>query len=90
MLARLLTLAGDAGRADALRQQLEKHQAYAVLAGSYFPRIDQAADWMEKAIEQRDPLAVVMLLGAGTEIWRSSPRWPALAKMINLPEHPKT
>jgi Tfp pilus assembly protein PilF len=90
VLASMLAATGDASRADALRQQLERRQAYAALANSYLPKLDQAVDWMEKAIEQRDPLAVVMLLGPGTEIWRSSSRWPALAKMINLPEDPRT
>ena len=43
--------------------------------------IDQAADWFEKAIEQRDP--AMPTLGYR---FRSSPRWPALAKMMNLPQ----
>jgi Tfp pilus assembly protein PilF len=88
VLAAVLTLTGDVSRADALRQQLEQQQAYAALAGSYFPGTDPAADWMEKAIEQRDPVAVMALFGAGIEIWRSSPRWPALATMLNLPVKP--
>jgi len=45
--------------------------------------IDQAADWLERCIEQRDGLAP-------SNRWYfeacSSPRWPALAKMMNLPE----
>ena len=42
---------------------------------------DQAAEWTAKAIEERDP-GVLMLL----PYMRTSSRWPALAKMLNLPE----
>ena len=47
---------------------------------------DQAADWFEKAIEQRDPAVVGYLRTPLMRILRSSPRWPALAKQMNLPE----
>ena len=44
--------------------------------------LDRAAKWAELAIEQRD-MPFVQNLGP---LLRSSPRWPALAKMMNLPE----
>jgi hypothetical protein len=49
--------------------------------------IDQAADWLEKAIEQRDIWVPGLLLAGnagGRVIW-SSPRWPKLAKLLNAP-----
>ena len=42
---------------------------------------DQAAEWTAKAIEQRDPRVMILL-----PYMRTSSRWPALAKMLNLPE----
>jgi len=42
---------------------------------------DQSADWLAKAIEQRDSGVPALL-----PFMRTSSRWPALAKMLNLPE----
>ncbi|MGB6782172.1 MAG: protein kinase [Terracidiphilus sp.] len=47
--------------------------------------IDRAADWAEKAIEERDSLAATYLQSAIGEPLRASPRWPALRQMMNLP-----
>jgi serine/threonine protein kinase len=44
--------------------------------------IDLAADWAERSLEQRDP-GIPMLLASAP--FRSSARWPALAKLLNLP-----
>jgi len=45
---------------------------------------EQAAMWWEKMIDQRDYLAT-----GAPRVWAkallSSPRWPALAKRMNLP-----
>jgi serine/threonine-protein kinase len=46
---------------------------------------DAAADWFEKAIEQRDPAVVGYLRTPLLKTLRSSPRWAALAKQMNLP-----
>ena len=48
--------------------------------------IDLAADWYEKAIEQHAPFVVVWATHSYTRPLRASPRWPALARMMNLPE----
>jgi eukaryotic-like serine/threonine-protein kinase len=45
--------------------------------------LDAAADWAEKAIERRQT-AVLFFLNAHATALRSTPRWPALAKMMNL------
>ena len=47
--------------------------------------IEQAADWAEKAIERREPWAVFLATLALAKDLRRSSRWPALAKMMNLP-----
>lgn len=46
--------------------------------------IDQAADWFEKAIEQRNPGVTFLLQSSIAEPRRSSPRWPKLAAFMNL------
>jgi hypothetical protein len=45
-----------------------------------------AADWTEKAIEQRDAALTSYLQLPPLKELRRSPRWPALAKMMNLPD----
>ena len=47
-------------------------------------QIDLAADWIEKAIEERDPHAPPLLQNAIGEPLRLSPRWPKLAALMNL------
>ena len=46
--------------------------------------IDAAIDWYERAIEQRQPMAVLLAAPGYMKAARSSPRWPKLAKMMNL------
>jgi serine/threonine protein kinase len=48
--------------------------------------IDPAADWFEKAIEERHPMVSPTLQSAITEPRRASPRWPRLAALMNLPK----
>ncbi len=45
--------------------------------------LDAAADWTETAIEQR-AVAVLFFLHAHAIALRSTPRWPRLARMMNL------
>ena len=73
---------GDAARAESLLQQLAPGAALG-WAAYHLVRLefDQAADWTAKAIEQRDPRVMILL-----PYMRTSSRWPALAKMLNLPE----
>lgn len=47
--------------------------------------IDRAADWTEKALDQRDPLMVMFLQLPLAKDLHASGRWPTLAKMMNLP-----
>jgi serine/threonine protein kinase/tetratricopeptide (TPR) repeat protein len=51
----------------------------------YLSEIDAAADWYEKMIEQREPFAVIYAGSFLCKELRQSPRWPALARKINLP-----
>jgi TolB-like protein/Flp pilus assembly protein TadD/predicted Ser/Thr protein kinase len=48
--------------------------------------IDAAIDWYEQAIEQRQPIAPKCAAAGFFRPLRESPRWPRLARMMNLPE----
>ena len=47
---------------------------------------DQFANWAEKAIAQRDPNILPALCGPNRKFVVANGRWPALARMLNLPE----
>ena len=86
-----LVRAGDAAKAEELVDKLNPPDVYGVpTARMLFHQVcaefEQGAYWAERAIEQRDPVAVIHLLGPDTNGWRSSTRWPELAKMMNVSE----
>jgi len=87
--AGMLKRTGNDGRAEALLQKLregDEHQAplgflnFHLLCGE----TDQAADWLEKLIEQRHSQAGALLRLA--QAAHPDPRWAAVAKKMNLPE----
>lgn len=91
LLAGLFVRTGSQGRAERLLGKLRSDQAYSAPIGwcafhLLCSEIDQAADWIEKAIQQRHPRAIMMLSGPPRTLLQSSSRWPALAKLMNLPE----
>jgi len=57
---------------------------YHVLSGD----LETSADWYERAIEERDPFALVFAYAPLTSDLRESPRWPQLARMMNLLSQP--
>jgi TolB-like protein len=84
-LAGLLALTGEKERAERLIESMQGMIpigmiVYHLVGGD----IDAAIDWYERAIEQRQPLAVVLAAAGYMKAARSSPRWPKLAKMMNL------
>ena len=90
LLAAMLKQTGDVQRSEELLQKLLPGDAYAAPHGLthfylYCGELDKAIDWTEKAIEQRQP-AVLFFLNTHIEQLRSSPRWPNLAKLLNLPQ----
>ena len=92
--AAMLQRAGETSRAEDLVQQLDPRKGYVDPIGPAIFHLlrgdlDRTADWVEKAIEQRQA-AVFFFLSAHATALRSSARWPALARMMNLPGHPKS
>jgi len=90
LLAAMLKQTGDVQRSEELLQKLLPGDAYAAPHGLthfylYCGELDKAIDWTEKAIEQRQP-AVVFFPNTPIEQLRSSPRWPNLARLLNLPQ----
>jgi serine/threonine-protein kinase len=87
VLSGMLARTGDTTRAEELLRMLGDGKAYGAPLGlaaySYYAGdLDQCANWVEKAIEQRHPAVLASEL---LVLWRSTPRWPALARMMNLP-----
>lgn len=91
LLAGLLVRAGDPARAREVLCTLGDGQDYGVpCALAMFHLLcsenEQAAEWTERALEQRDQLVPMILL---TPPWgpmlRTTSRWPALARKMNLP-----
>jgi tetratricopeptide (TPR) repeat protein len=87
VFAGILKHMGEEDRADELIQKLMSGEPYGIpkaqVVFSYLSgNIDKAADWVEKMIEQHH------LNASHLARWcvRSSPRWPTLAKRMNLPE----
>jgi tetratricopeptide (TPR) repeat protein len=89
MLAGCLQRAGDADRSqEVLRLLGNGHQFGAPIGFAIHPAInDEAeagAEWLEKAITERDPRAIVFVVLPTGHVWRRSARWPTLAKTLNL------
>ncbi|HZZ17001.1 MAG TPA: hypothetical protein VFE08_13690, partial [Candidatus Sulfotelmatobacter sp.] len=67
----------------------QNHGAPCALAIFHFlcSENEQAAEWTERALEQRDQLVPMILLSPPWgPMLRTSSRWPALAKRMNLPD----
>ena len=82
-LAGILAQLGEKERADELVAKLRNMGRIGLfLYHLLFSENDTTADWFAKMIEDRDPTAPSW---SCLKPIRSSPRWPALAKMMNLP-----
>ena len=93
LLAGLLDRNGDQPRAQQVLQSLGDGRAHGAPCGFaiyHFLRseFEQAAEWTEKAIEQKHQMVAMLLLSPPyAPMLRSTSRWPALARMMNLPVH---
>jgi len=88
VLAGLLSLAGETQRADELIETLTADTAARLSAAIIFHLVrrepDQAADWAEKAIAEREPNVPLLVR---VELVRRHPRWIALARSMNFPDY---
>jgi eukaryotic-like serine/threonine-protein kinase len=88
IFAGLLAQAGQAARGEAIMHGLERaklnpfsHVYFHVLRSE----IELAADWYEKAIEQRELFALICAPSPAIKHLRESARWPRLAQLMKLP-----
>jgi len=91
ILAGLVSVTSDRERAQDLFQKLRALPAHAIPSAMTMYHLarsesDDAIEWMEKAIELRDPWAPRLPRVGLTKILRSNPRWPVLMRMMNLPD----
>jgi tetratricopeptide (TPR) repeat protein len=90
LLAAASRINGDPRRAAEIVAQLTSGPAYGMpLALATYhtccSEIDAAADWTERAIAERHP-ALFFFLRVHARPLLASPRWPALAELLKLPE----
>jgi tetratricopeptide (TPR) repeat protein len=80
----------EAARAETLLAKLRGDANGAPLGLTCFHltrgEIDSAVEWAGKAVEQRFPAIIVLLILPFEPLFRQSPGWPALLKKMNLPE----
>jgi TolB-like protein/Tfp pilus assembly protein PilF len=91
LYAGVLVRTGEPDRGREIVRALGGGEAYGAsrgLAGfhSLCGDIDAAADWYERAIEERDPNIPYVLQTVRSIQLRDSSRWPRLAALMNLPE----
>jgi TolB-like protein len=89
MYAGLLVRTGQPERGQDVLKALGSSDAFGTTRGvavfhTCCGQIDLAADWFERAIEERDPSAPALLQSAIGEPLRLSSRWPKLAALMNL------
>jgi eukaryotic-like serine/threonine-protein kinase len=88
LLAATSRRAGDERRADQLTDELHKMRGQPhwgiVLYHLVNKDVDEAAHWIEKAIEQRDLMTIIQIRAPLAEPVRASAQWAALASRANL------
>jgi serine/threonine-protein kinase len=85
LLAGLLMQAGEKERAGKLLEICGTKPSGMILYYLICAEIDAALDWYERDIELREPAAAHLASAGFFKPLRDSPRWPKLAKMMNLP-----
>ena len=88
LLAGLLVCGGERDRAE---QVLATMSGRVPIGQTMFHlvcgEIDAAMDWYQQDIELRRPNAPMIAFAGFLEPLRASPRWPHVARMMNLPGH---
>ncbi len=55
------------------------------MVSRYTGELDEAANWYERVIDERDPFALVYAASPQLASLRAHWRWPAIARMMHLP-----
>jgi eukaryotic-like serine/threonine-protein kinase len=87
LLGGAVWMAGDRARAAALLAEMQTPMPLwgRVWYHLYTGELDEAADWYERVIDERDPFALVYAASPQLASLRAHGRWPAIARMMNLP-----
>ena len=93
LLAGLLSSIGEVDRAEELRHELLRGDEYGAAMGLLLFHLGcsetrKAAEWGERAIEQRDPRMILLMSLVRVflpEILRSDPSWSGIARMLGIP-----
>ncbi|HUE86170.1 MAG TPA: protein kinase [Vicinamibacterales bacterium] len=87
LLGGALWMAGDQTRAKVLLAEMHSPTPYwgRVWYHLYTGELDEAANWYERVIDQRDPFALVYAASPQLAPLRAHGRWPAIAQMMKLP-----
>jgi serine/threonine-protein kinase len=88
--AALRSLTGNEAGANELLAKLQPADAYGAPRGLALFHVvrgefEEAKQWVEKAIEQRDPTMIPLLRGELAVSFRSSSQWREIAHKLNLP-----
>ena len=86
--------AGQTDKAEQLLRKLRQQALHSYVPPSSLAWIysalgqpDTALEWIEKAVEARDPMIVGLTVNPGFEGCRSDPRFPDLLRRVGLPSH---
>jgi TolB-like protein/predicted Ser/Thr protein kinase len=87
LLGGALWMAGDHLRAKGLLAEIRNPMPLwgRVWYHVYTGELDDAATWYERVIAERDPFALVYAASPQLAPLRGHPRWPAIARMMQLP-----
>jgi eukaryotic-like serine/threonine-protein kinase len=86
LLAGLLSQTGEKERADELLASVGRMTPGGMIMYHLVrSEIDAAIDWYQRDIKLRQPFAALLASAGFFKPLRASPRWPKLAKMMNLP-----
>lgn len=85
ILAGVLSMVGQTERAATLRETAKSQAAFGMVLYHLVRREgDLAADWYEKAIEEREPFALIYARSKVLHPIREAGRWHSLAAQMNL------
>lgn len=87
LLGGALWMAGDKAGATALLAEMRSPAPRwgRVWYHVYTGELDEAANWYERVIDERDPFALVYAASPQIASLRAHARWPAIARMMHLP-----